>query len=179
MSSKNSNKNELMKKFESNNITKNEINLNKLLTILAESSTEDDFTNLKKIITKVPKSTTGKRKLSLDVLVAAYYFNRDKDMKCLQYLLCNDNIYFTSVDNIDKDKLVEYIILFKQNEYNETYQKGLFNQKFLENFKNRKNLKVSDMQGIINTAYNNYNELNNLNNSKCKKYCAVKKNCKL
>ena len=114
-SEKNSEKNELMKKFESNTITKNETNLNKLLTILAESSTEDDFTNLKKFITKLPKSGREKRKLSLDVLVAAYYFNEDKDMKCLKYLLCNDNnIFFTSVNSIDKDKLVDYIILFKK-----------------------------------------------------------------
>ena len=96
-------------------------------------------------------------------------------MKCLQYLLCNDNIYFTSVDNIDKDKLVEYIILLKQHEDNKTYQKNLFDQKFLENFKNRKNLEVSDMQGIINTAYNNYNELHKLNNSKCKNIVQLKK----
>jgi hypothetical protein len=180
-----SEKKKLIKKFESNtnNITNNETNLNKLLTILAESSDQDDFTNLKKFIKKAPKTSTGKKKLSLDVLVAAYYFNEDKDVNCLQYLLCNDsNIFFESLTNInnqkiDKDKLVQNIILLKENENKEDAQKYLLDN-ILKNFKERKKLNKSHMKNKINIAFNNLLKINGLNNARCKKYCRDK-NCEL
>ena len=181
-----SEKKNLISKFESNtnNITKNETNLNKLLTILAESSAEDDFNYLKKFIKKAPKTSTERRKLSLDVLVAAYYFNEDKDVKCLQYLLCNNsNIFFDPLkinknQKIDTEKLVENIILFKENEDNKDGQEYLLNN-ILKNFKKRKHLKISNMKSKINIAFNNLTKLRNLKNNKCIKYCGEDRNCKL